>query len=537
MTAERSTSPTNNNTLWFGDNLEILRSFPADMVDLIYLDPPFNSKANYNILFKTPADVKSESQILAFEDTWHWGTTSESYYDMLLKTSAAPMIEGLRHVLGKNDMTAYLMMMSVRLVELHRVLKQTGSICLHCDPVASHYLKAVMDAVFDVKNFRNEIIWKRTNSTKEQTKVFGRQHDILLWFSKSDQYTYHKTSKRLEDKQPSSAFSSDDKDGRGPYQTIAIIAGGIQRSPNRRVFEFKGVKEQWLYKIETLEQWWKDGLIVKTSGGKYRKKDYWSDKVRRGDAVSDIWNDADVAPIQSNERLGYPTQKPQALLERIIKASSNEGDIVLDPFCGCGTTIEAAQKLNRRWIGIDITHLAISLIEKRMRDAFDIRVKVKGVPQDVEGAKELAVRNKLQFEHWAVTRIPNIIPNKKQVGDRGVDGRGYIRLGKQTIQVIASVKGGYNVNPSMVRDLGGTMDAEHADMGVLILLAKPTRKMVEAAAKYGLFQTPLNEYPKLQIWTIQQYFSGVLPRLPSLADYSKAPRSRMAYDGIMQTTL
>ena len=519
-----------NGHLYYGDNLEILQTLPSESVDLAYLDPPFNSKAGYNMLFKTPDGKGSIAQTRAFADIWHWGPAAEENYNVVMESGhqMAEIMRGLVQTFGKNDVTAYLVMMAARLLETHRILKQTGSIYLHCDPTASHYLKVVMDAIFGAENFRNEIIWKRTNSTKEQTKQFGRQHDVIFWFSKSDKYAYNRVGKTVDEKSRR-PFRYDDGDGRGPYQTIALSntteSGGFAKM---KTWEWRGVTARWIYGKEMLDQWWDDGLIVKTRGGKYRKKDYWSDKVVRGDAVTDIWADADVAPIQAKERLGYPTQKPTALLERIIRSSTNDGDVILDPFCGCGTAIEAAQKLNRKWMGIDVTHLAIGLIEQRMKDAFDMTVDVRGSPIDMEGARDLARRNKFQFEQWAVMRIPHMRPKEKPGGDHGVDGTGYFKTPDGYGKAIASIKGGQNVNPGMVRDLAGAMETAGADLGVFLCLAEPTKGMIREAASHGTYS--LGEFescPKVQIWTIKQHFAGVPPNLPPMVGMAKAPKQRM----------
>ena len=511
-----------------------------ETVDLIYLDPPFNSKADYNMLFKSPDDQMAESQILAFEDTWHWGPASEVYYDGLLAadTSISSVIHGLVAALGKNDMTAYLVMMTIRLAELHRVLKPSGSIYLHCDPTASHYLKVVMDAVFGTENFRNEIVWDRVRGLSSISKNFRKAHDIILRYAKTSGYVFANQYMAKDDKY---AKQFDKKDDVGNYTSAKLLVSGKRNGESGK--PWRGIDpnthgksgSHWLYKQETLERLDHQGRVLwpKKSGGVPRFRYYLHES--RGVKVTDVWTDVPAIESNSRESLGFQTQKPLLLLERIINASSKEGDTVLDPFCGCGTAIEAAQKLNRRWVGIDMTHLAIGLIEKRMHDAFGITVKVNGAPNDMEGARDLARRNKLQFEHWAVMRIPKMTPNKKQVGDRGVDGTGYIQLPDRTAKVVMSVKGGDNVNPSMVRDLGGTMEAESANMGILVLLVEPTRKMKEAAAKHGLFSTPLTDYPKLQIWTIREYFDGIMLRLPSLADFAKAPKSKTRDPGTQTT--
>ena len=547
------------NTLYFGDNLKVLRDKIRDeSVDLIYLDPPFNSKADYNILFKTPDNVDSSSQITAFEDTWHWTSESELAYSQLLNTDSkiASVIRGLREAIGENDMMAYLTMMAIRLIELHRALKPTGSLYLHCDPTASHYLKIILDAVFDPHNFQNEIIWKRTGS-HNRTKRWGPIHDVLFYYSKSKTKTWNRVLQPYTQEYLDSAYRYNDEFGR--YRLTELTGPGTRTGDSGK--PWKGVDftdrgrhwepppdrslpDRFVYpkswsmmsvqeRLDELDKqnlvdWGRDG----NSLPRFKKYLLPDSGLPLQDMILDI------LPVSGNEDMMYDTQKPVALLERIIMASSNEGDVVLDPFCGCGTAVEAAQKLNRNWIGIDITHLAIGLIEKRMRDAFGISIKVHGTPNSFESAQELARRDKFQFEAWAVKLIPNVLPNKKQVGDRGIDGRGYIQLGKNEkgkridAKIIVSVKGGGSLVPSMVRDLVGTMRSEKADLGVFVCLRKPTRKMKEAAAKAGTFETPLGEsYPKLQIYTISDHFNGIKPNLPSLADFVKAPRAETESKG------
>jgi len=504
------------NTLYFGDNLQIIRQFIKDeTIDLIYLDPPFNSKVNYNVIFKTGNKEDSPSQIQAFEDTWKWNNNTSHEFNQLTgaEPKLAELMKGLKLIIGKNDLLAYLVMMAIRLRELHRVLKDTGSLYLHCDPTASHYLKLILDSIFGVQNFRNEIIWKRTNSLKEQTNKFGTQHDIILWFSKSGEYFYNKVTRDLDEKSQK-PFQNNDNDGKGFYQTIALSNNTESGNyAKQKTWEWRGVIARWLYSKKRLDQWWKDGLIYTTKNGKYRKKDYLSDKQKRGILISDIWTDKEIAPISAKERIGYATQKPLALLERIIKASSNEGDIVLDPFCGCGTAIVAAQKLNRNWIGMDITHLAIGLMEKRIYDEFKIKPKVIGNPASFVSAENLFKRSPLDFERWAVTRIDGIHPNDKQVGDHGIDGRGYSGPDNQ-YKTIVSVKGGKQLNPAMVRDLVGTVSREEASFGVLITIHNPTDGMKQEAAKAGIVNVGLSHYPKIQIYTISDYFNGKKAELP-----------------------
>ena len=410
------------NQLFFGDNLQVLRDHIAtESVDLIYLDPPFNSKRDYNLLFKSPKGEKSEAQIEAFKDSWSWGDQAERELVDLLKhenTDVAQMINALVEFLGRNDMTAYLVMMSTRLLEMHRVLKNTGSIYLHCDPTASHYLKVVLDAVFGFVNYRNEIIWKRSNPKSLGSINFPTCSDTIFRYSKSNAFTFHQPYETHDPEYVESAYRYTDEKGR--YRLLPLLNPNDNR-PNL-TYEFMGVTRVWRWTRARMQQAQADGLIVQTKPGavpQYKK--YLEDS--KGRTVTNVWTD--VQQAAGNESLGYPTQKPLALLERIIEASSNKGDVVLDPFCGCGTAVHAAQKLKRTWIGVDITHLAISLIEKRLKDAFKSRCEfeVHGTPKDLEAARNLAARDKYQFQYWAVSLVDaQPFQGRKKGADGGIDG-------------------------------------------------------------------------------------------------------------------
>ena len=350
---------TQTRTIWTGDNLDIMRGMKSETIDLIYLDPPFNSKHDYS------APIGSEAADAAFKDTWTLQDIDETWIGLIAETYPAlySIIQAAGQVNGDSD-KSYLVYMAVRVMEMKRILKNKGSIYLHCDPTMSHSLKLMMDSIFGGSNFRNEIIWKSTNSPKPQAKTFGFQNEIIYLYTKTNQFTFNKIY-RPHDEKSLKAYRFDDGDEKGSYTTIAIVAGGLQKTKGRKRFLFLDRTEAWTYKLETLNQWHKEGKIYKTRNGNYRKKQYLKDV--KGVLTSNMWLDKDVAPIQSKEATGYPTQKPLALLERIIKASSNEGDIVLDPFCGCATTCVAAEKLQRQWIGIDISKLAAKLIIKRMQ--------------------------------------------------------------------------------------------------------------------------------------------------------------------------
>ena len=522
--------------LYYGDNLQVLRdSIASESVDLIYLDPPFNSQANYNILFKSSKGGQSQAQIEAFVDTWHWNDIAELAFDDVLKSGNAEvseMLRSFRSFLKENDMMAYLTMMAVRLLELHRVLKSTGSLYLHCDPTASHYLKVLLDAIFGAEMFRNEVTWKRT-TTHSDSKTWSRVSDTVFFYTKGSKFTWNTPRNPHSEAYISDKYSKDDGDGR-------IYRLDNMTSPNPRpnmMYVWKGFpfpEKGWRYSTETMARLDAEGRIWYP-----RRKNGDLDTTKRpqlkryldemeGGVMGDIWTDISPINSQAQERLGYPTQKPLALLERILEASSNEGDLVLDPFCGCGTTVHAAQKLKRKWVGIDITHLAISLIEKRLKAAFPgASFDVHGTPKDLEGAQALAAQDKYQFQWWAVSLI-DAVPygGRKKGADSGIDGFIYFKPdGKITEKAIVSVKGGDAVSVAMIRDLAHVVDRENARIGVFISLAEPTRPMQTEAVKAGFFETRFGKYQKIQILTIAQLFEGRKPDIPLIDQsvFRKAP--------------
>ncbi len=521
------------NTLYYGDNLEILRDHIKDeSVDLIYLDPPFNSKANYNILFKEPTGESSGAQITAFDDTWHWTQETEKTFHEIISTAPAnivEMIQAFRSFIGHNDMMAYLTMMCIRLIELKRVLKDTGSIYLHCDPTASHYLKILMDTVFGKKYYRNEITWKRKTGrgeTNKKSNRFGVCTDILLFYSKTDanvfnsQYNFDAPG---YDKYVDKFFKNFDK--RGRRYRIADLSSPSPR-PNL-MYEYKGYKPPkngWAISKEKMKLWDKEDRLCfpKNKDGRIQRKRYFDEL--KGKPVQNLWDDIEMISSQSNERLGYPTQKPEALLERIINTSSNKGDIVLDPFCGCGTTITSAQRLERKWIGIDITHLAINLIKGRMKDMFNIKPKhdyeVIGEPIDLEGAKALAAANRYQFQWWVLSLIDaRPYGDKKKGKDTGIDGYIFFQSVKAQIEkIIIQVKSGH-VSVKDIRDLCHVIDREKAVIGIFITLEKPTRDMKKEAITKGFYELKTmgeihKKYPKIQISTIEEILQDKRPQIP-----------------------
>lgn len=526
------------NHLYYGDNLTILREEIADeSVDLIYLDPPFNSQASYNVLFRSPTGENSEAQIEAFEDTWHWNEHAEQAFDEVVNSgnlAAAEILRAMRSFLGENDMMAYLTMMSVRLIELHRVLRSKGSLYLHCDPVSSHYLKIILDGVFGATCFKNEIVWKRT-SAHSASKKWNDVHDIILFYTKSSAYTWNEVLLPYSEEYLSRYKH---KDASGNYWTDDNLTGpGVRNgssgqpwrgyNPTERGCHWKvsakavakivgEEKASTLNTIEKLEVLDQNGMIhwPKNTGGFPRFKRF----AGNGAPVQDVISDISPINSQAQERLGYPTQKPVALLDRVISASSNPGDIVLDPFCGCGTTIHSAEKLGRKWIGIDVTHLAISLIEKRIKDAFpSTTYEVHGTPVDLAGAKALAEYDKYQFEWWAVSLV-DAVPygGKKKGADKGIDGIIYFKTDRKTThRAVVSVKGGENVGVNMIRDLWAVMEREKAPIGVFITLSEPTKPMQKEAAAAGLFDAgDQGKFPRVQILTIEELLEGAKPKMP-----------------------
>ena len=513
------------NVLYYGDNLEILRKYiPDNSIDLIYLDPPFNSNATYNVLYKEKTGEPSQAQITAFEDTWHWGLESEkALQEIFASPIASPAVKDFMSVMPKflgkkTDMAAYLTMMSIRLLELKRVLKDAGSIYLHCDPTASHYLKLLMDTMFGVRNFRNEIVWRRSfthGDAKQGARHFGRCTDSLLFYVKTDNATWNPQYVPYSEE----ALSRDYKYAEvetGRVYRLAPVDGPGGASKGNPYYEFVGVKGYWRFAQEKMQKLFDEGRIVKSSTGRSLSQKMYLDEAK-GRPVDSLWGDVNRISPTSSERLGYPTQKPEALLERVIKASSNEGDLVLDPFCGCGTAIVIANKLNRKWIGIDITHLAISAMKWRLGRMFpNIQYKVVGEPKDLEGAKELAGQNKYQFQWWAVSLVGGQpYGDKKKGADTGIDGYLYFMDEKDKVKkAIIQVKAG-NASVSQIRDLIGVVQREKAEMGLFLCLEPITKPMQLEADSESFYHSPLGkDYPKIQIFTIEQLLGGKKPDIP-----------------------
>ena len=546
--------------LHFGDNLQVLRDhkiFPDESIDLIYLDPPFNSNASYNMLFKNKKGSSAEASMTAFDDTWHWGISAEEAFDDVVRGEnirASQLLKALRSFLGDNDIMAYLAMMSVRLIELRRVLKTNGSLYLHCDPTASHYLKLVLDSIFGFENYGSEIIWRRTSS-HSSARRWGPVHDVIFYYRKSAKFTWNDVFEVYDEKYIDDFYKY--SDGKGRFRIGDLTGAGVRTGASGRPWrevDPTEVSRHWAVPTSVISRMGLNGDFDTLSvQEKLDRLDeygliYWPPKGRvpqfkrylevyRGNRIQDIISDIRALSAQSKEKLGYPTQKPLALLERIILASSNPGDIILDPFCGCGTAVDAAEKLGRQWIGIDITHLSVDLIERRIKDRYpELRskgaFKVLGVPQDFESAEKLARERPDQFEKWVVTRIAGARPFKLRGADGGIDGILEFKEDAKTYKrAILSVKGGKNIGVGMIRDLKGVMDREKdCVIGLFLSLYEPTQPMKTEAVNGGFYDWGGRRYPRLQILTVKDLLEGRSPQLPSSVDEGSAYKTALSQD-------
>ena len=524
------------NQLFYGDNLDVLRLHVLDeSVDLVYLDPPFNSNANYNVLFAERDGAQAAAQIKVFDDTWRWDEGAARAYANVVEAGGrvSQAMQAFRTFLGESDMLAYLAMMAPRLVELRRAMKASAGIYLHCDPSASHYLKMLMDAVFGPDQFRNEIVWKRT-SAHSSAKRFGPVHDVILFYGRSDELQW------IGGHQPYDADYVKQRFARGddrPWKDADLTGSGVRHGETGEIwrgFNVTAKGRHWAYPPTELDRLDSEGMIYWPSkkGGWPRFKKYLDDA--KGVPLQDVWTDIYPINSQAQERLGYPTQKPEALLERILSASSNEGDVVLDPFCGCGTTIAAAQALGRQWIGIDVTNLAITLIRHRLKDAYGDDVEqiyqVIGEPVSVPDAEALAASDPYQFQWWALGLVGARPAEGKKGADQGIDGRIYFHDGDtaKTKQIVISVKAG-KLHAPYVRDLRGVVEREQAALGVLLTLNAPTKAMRTEAASAGFYASPWGQHPRVQILTVGELLAGKRldappPRQTSLT-YKRAPKA------------
>jgi site-specific DNA-methyltransferase (adenine-specific) len=501
------------NRLYFGDNLEVMqRHIPACSVDLIYLDPPFNSKATYNILYKTP--VGSDAQRKAFEDTWRWEDGAEVAMEAVRASDVAifRVLQSLQGFLGQSDLMAYLAMMTVRLIELRRVLKHAGSIYLHCDPTASHYLKVVMDAVFGADNFKNELTWLRSRNPKgsqHTSRKFSPSTDSILYYGRSAETLLYEDAIRMPLSQQELIEKYPRTDEKGRYADGPILCSASMGPRPNLVYEYKGFVPPaygWRMTLDKLKELDAAGNLGWSKGGAPRRKLRPEDD--RGAPITSFWGDISPVNSQAEERIGYPTQKPLALLERIIRASSKPGDVVLDPFCGCGTAVHAAERLGRSWIGIDITYLAIQVIEDRIKTWLPrAKYTIEGIPKDEHDARKLAQLKPYVFQDWAVGRVGGQCRGRGP--DKGIDGEiAFIRAPGSYGHAIVSVKGGKHVGPDPIRVLKSVVQREGADMGVFICLDEPTQDMRTEAATGGRIELPGGGRPRIQIVTVKDLILG-----------------------------
>ncbi len=540
------------NLLYYGDNLDILRRYvDAESVDLVYLDPPFNSNATYNVLFAEQSGAQAASQIKAFEDTWRWDEEAARTYFEVVEAGGrvSEALQAFRRLVGNSTMLAYLAMMAPRLVELRRVLKPTGSLYLHCDPTASHYLKLLLDAVFGPVYFKNELVWKRS-SAHNAAKRFGPVHDTLLFYTKSDDFTWNPTYQPIPQETIDNWYNNIEPDTGRRFNRADLTAAGTRTGPSGEPWRgidpttkgrhwaipgFVGDVVRGLETQAALDALDAAGRLFwpHREGGIPMLKRYLDESP--GTSAQDVITDINPLNNVSAERLGYPTQKPEALLERLVVSSSNEGDVVLDPFCGCGTAVAVAQRLGRQWVGIDITYLAVALIRRRLRDAYgesiDATYKVIGEPVSLPDAEALAASDPYQFQWWALDLVHARPVDQRKGADKGIDGRIYFHEGDaaDTKQIVLSVKAGHT-GRSHVHELRGVMEREGAAIAVLITMHQPTKPMREDAASAGMYVSPWGTHPRLQLLTVAELLEGKRIDCPPPSQvnvtFKKAPKAK-----------
>jgi DNA modification methylase len=508
------------NKLYFGDNLDILKSLyrenPKGFIDLIYIDPPFNSKRNYNVLFEAVELSDTKAQKEAFADTW----SNVSYMDTLneileLNKNIYDFLKALDKISSSKASVSYLTIMTIRIIYMHRLLNDTGSFYLHCDPTMSHYLKMVCDFIFGGNNFRNEIIWKRSTPHATATKKFPVSNDIIYFYTKTDNYSWNKLYGDYREGYVEKYYSFEEN-GRKFQPTSLLGHHGVNK-----IYEWKGMEKPWRYPKHKLDELEKEGLIYfPPKGGVPRFKRFLDEQ--KGNLVESIWIDIPPVNSQAQERLGYPTQKPEALMERIIKASSNEGDLVADFFCGCGTTVTAAQRLKRQWIGVDISHLAVKLMANRLVNAFGKEIQgtfvISGFPKDIDSAKELAENThggRLKFEEWIVEVMLHGVLNDNRT-QMGYDG--YFTFDVQGDKQIGmiEVKSG-SATPNQLNHFIKTVDSKGGHIGVFVCFDSQIKNSMRKIAKEeGFYNEELfgHHYPKIQIISVEQLLNGEMINIP-----------------------
>ena len=502
------------NRLYYGDNLTIMRDMPIRSVDLIYLDPPFNSKKNYNLMYRTLTGRPVPDQADAFCDMWEMDPEKEQVareMPVLMREHGVEdyyvefwrlWMQALRYT--QPHLLAYLIYMVERILQMKVLLRDTGSIYLHCDPTASHYIKVMMDGVFGHGNFRNEIVWKRT-SAHSDAGTMGSVHDTLLFYTKSKRFTFNVQHSPYDQRYIQSHYRRKDGEGRR-YRTDNVTAGGL--SGGGYEYEWNGIKKTWRYPRERMQELHEAGRLHYTRTGNPEYIRFLDEG--KGTAVADLWTDVPPINSQAKERLGYSTQKPMKLLKRVIEASSNPGNVVFDPFCGCGTTIYAADLLGRKWIGIDVAILAVQIVADTLYSQYKLvdgtHYEITGVPVSEEQALDLFKRDPFQFQHWVVEKVGGF-PSQRKVADKGIDGRIYFETLDGLKSMVLSVKGG-GVRPTDIRDLRGVLGRDEAVMGGFISNKEPTRAMIREAASAGMFRYGDNQYPRLQMITVKEIFEA-----------------------------
>lgn len=505
------------NKLWYGDNLTIMQEhLGKHSVDLIYLDPPFNSKQNYNLLYKTMTGKPVPEQVEAFCDTWEMDAQKEAIartMPVLMREAGVEdyyvdfwrlWMQALRQT--QPHLLAYLIFMVQRLLHMKSILRPTGSIYLHCDPTASHYIKVMMDGIFGHENFQNEIIWKRT-SAHSSAKRYGPVHDVILFYSAGSKFTWNPTFGSYDPQYVDAFYTHRDDDGRA-WRRSDLTGAGVRNGETG--LEWRGIDvtakgRHWAYVPSTLEKMDADGKIhwPKKAGGTPMMKRYLDEQ--KGVPLQDVWTDIKPIHNMAADRLGYPTQKPIELLDRIIQSSTNPGEVVFDPFAGCGTTIYSAVKNDRKWIGCDIAILSVKLVREVLTEKYRLvegsNFVVDGIPTSVEGAQELFNHDPSTFQNWFVERVGGF-PMSRKSGDRGIDGRIYFETGDGLREMMIQVKGGKHVRPTDVRDLRGVLEREsNAELAGFLSIAPPTKAMLSEAAEAGTFQYQGREYPRIQFLT------------------------------------
>lgn len=516
-----------SNHLYYGDNLTIMKGIPSSSVDLIYLDPPFNSQRSYNLIYKRLTGQPVPEQEEAFCDAWEMDPEKEDMarrmpivfreygVDEDLVKFWVAWINALRYTQPR--LLAYLIYMSYRLFEMYRILNSRGSLYLHCDPNASHYIKVILDGIFNHQNFRNEIIWKRTNAKGLAFTRLASNHDVILRYTKSDKFTWNPQYTH-HDPDYVNKFYRHVEDKTGRRYTLADLTNPNRNRPNL-TYEFLGVTRVWRWTKERMQAAYDQGLVIQSTPGAVPRLKRYLDE-QEGNPIDDIWTDILPIQAQAKERLGYPTQKPLALLRRIIATSTNEGDIVFDPFCGCGTTIYAAHEMGRKWLGCDIAILSIRIVRDILLKRYGLEegrnYMVSGVPKSVEGAQELFAHDPHQFQHWAV-ELAGGFASAKFTGDRGIDGRIHFETKEGLKNMILSVKGGSKPTPAWMRELRGVVEREEdTELGGLICLESPTKGIRQEVADGGRYEYMGKKYDRLQVRTIEDLLNGKYFGMPSV---------------------